>query len=466
MRDRRPVAPKESGWHYRRSLASRVTLLTTLAVALTIGVVALGAYVTVRVQMQATLDATLIERAEKAAEGEALAEISAELRIPSWAFGAADVRIAFLNKDGLTRSMDDGPSLHLGKPELAVARGTSSHSIRTIEAKGTNYRVVTVPTSDPGVALLIAQSLEGQERVLKRLGLVMFLFGVAGVILAAVFGWGVARNGLRPVRRLSRRVEEIARTEDLRPIEVEGTDEIARLSSSFNTMLAALQASRDRQRQLVGDAGHELRTPLTSLRTNLDLLLQADASGGMPAQARTELLEDVDAQINEMTQLIGDLVELGRDENAPHLVELVDLREVLSRAVSRARHRAPAVTFAIEADDWWVTGESAALERAVMNLLDNAAKWSPTAGTVHITLHDGVLTVRDEGPGIAEEDLPKVFDRFYRSRESRAMPGSGLGLAIVWQTAQRHSGTVAAANSPGGGAAMTLTLPGRTLQQT
>jgi two-component system sensor histidine kinase MprB len=454
-----------SGWHYRRSLASRVTLLTTIAVALTVGMVALGAYITVRVQMQATLDASLISRAERAAEGRALAEISKEFQIPSWAFGAADVRILFLNKDGIARTMDNGPRMELGQPELAVARGLSPHSIRTVKAEGENYRVVTVPTSDPGVALVIAQSLDGQERVLGRLGLVMFLFGASGVILAGAFGWGVARNGLRPVRRLSRRVEEIARTEDLRPIEVEGNDEIARLGSAFNVMLAALEASRDRQRQLVGDAGHELRTPLTSLRTNLDLLLQADASGGMAPESRAELLEDVDAQINEMTQLIGDLVELGRDENAAHLVELVDLGEVLSRAVSRARRRAPAVTFAVDADDWWVTGESAALERAVMNLLDNAAKWSPPDGTVHVSLKDGVLTVRDEGPGIAEEDLPKVFDRFYRSTESRAMPGSGLGLAIVWQTAMRHSGSVAAANSPDGGAVMTLRLPGRTLQQ-
>ncbi|MDT0203406.1 HAMP domain-containing sensor histidine kinase [Nocardioides sp. AE5] len=458
-------AATPAGWHYRRSLASRVTWLTTIAVALTVGMVAIGAYITVRVQMQDTLDSALLERAERAAEGRALAELTAELRIPSWAFGAADVRIAFLNKDGLVRTMDDGPTLRLGSPELEVANGSREHSIRTIEAGDVRYRVVTVPTSDPGVALLIAQSLDGQERVLGRLGLVILLFGAAGVILAALFGWGVARNGLRPVRRLTSRVEEIARTEDLRPIEVEGTDEIARLGSSFNTMLAALEASRARQRQLVGDAGHELRTPLTSLRTNLDLLLQADAAGGMPADARAELLSDVDAQITEMTQLIGDLVELGREENAPHLVELVDMREVLSRAVSRARRRAPAVTFDIDAEDWWVTGESAALERAVMNLLDNAAKWSPAGATVRVGLHQGVLTVRDEGPGIAEEDLPKVFDRFYRSKESRAMPGSGLGLAIVWQTAQRHSGTVSAANAPDGGAVMTLALPGRTIQQ-
>lgn len=428
-------------------------------------VLALGAYVTVRMQMQATLDASLVDRAEGAAKTPTLSELTVEMRWPSWAFGAADVRIAFVRQDGKTWSIDDGPSFSLGHPELEVARGERDHSIRTISAGDTKYRVVTVPTKDDGVALVIAQSLDSQERVLGRLGIVMLLFGIAGVIAAGVAGWGVARNGLRPVRRLTSLVEEIARTEDLTPIEVEGNDEIARLSSAFNTMLLALEASRERQRQLVGDAGHELRTPLTSLRTNLDLLLMADEAGGMAPEARAELLDDVRAQIEEMTQLIGDLVELGRDEHAPHQVELVDLKEVLDRAIARVRRRASTIEFDVAADDWWVTGESAALERAVMNLLDNAAKWSPTDGTVTVRLSGGVLTVADQGPGISPEDLPHVFDRFYRSTESRSMPGSGLGLSIVRQTAVRHSGSVEATNLPEGGACLVLRLPGRILQR-
>ena len=464
----RRQGPATSGdltrWHYRRSLASRVTLLTTFAVGLTVAVLALGAYVTVRMQMQASLDTSLLDRAELAAQRPTLSELTAERRVPSWAFGAADVRIAFINAERKAWSIDDGPVLKLGNPEIDVAKGTEAHSIRTIEAGSTRYRVVTVPTRDKGVALVIAQSLTPQETVLDRLGIVMLLFGMAGVIAAGVAGWGVARNGLRPVRRLTSVVEDIARTEELRPIEVEGNDEIARLSSAFNTMLAALEASRERQRQLVGDAGHELRTPLTSLRTNLDLLLQADASGGMPAEARAELLDDVGAQIEEMTTLIGDLVELGRDEHAPHQVELVDLKDVLDRAIARVRRRASSIEFDVDAEDWWVTGEPAGLERAVMNLLDNAAKWSPPNGTVTITLCGGVLTVCDQGPGIAEDDLPFVFDRFYRSTESRSMPGSGLGLSIVRQTAVRHSGSVEVSNLPDGGACLTLTLPGRTLQ--
>ncbi|MDN5896365.1 MAG: HAMP domain-containing histidine kinase [Nocardioides sp.] len=446
-------------WHYRRSLASRVILLTTFTVGITVAVLALGAYVTVRVQMQAALDASLLNRAERAASEETLANLT-QSEVPSWMLGAADVRMIFVTKDRHWLSVDGGPTLELGQPELDVAAGKDAQSIRTIRAGDIQYRVVTVPAAD-GTALVLAQSLDSRMTVLDRLGIVMLLFGVAGVIAAGLAGWGVARNGLRPVRRLTYAAEEIARTEDLKPITFEGNDEIARLASAFNSMLAALAASRDRQRQLIGDAGHELRTPLTSLRTNLDLLLQADQAGGMEPEARAELLEDVGAQIEEMTTLIGDLVELARDEHAAHVVTTVSLPEILERCVARARRRAPTVSFDVRADEWWVIGEPGTLERATMNLLDNAVKWSPEDGVVRVRLHHGTLTVADQGPGIAESDLPRVFDRFYRSTESRSMPGSGLGLSIVRQTAIRHSGWVDATNLPGSGACLTMTLPGR-----
>jgi two-component system sensor histidine kinase MprB len=430
-----------------------------MAVGLAVAFVALGAYVTVRMQMQATLDASLLDRAERAARTPALSQLSTTFRLPSWALGAADVRIVFITSQGQARSVDGGPTLELGRPELEVASGERASSTRTIRAEDTRYRVVTVRAGS-SQALVIAQSLAPQDRVLERLGIVMLLFGGAGVITAGLAGWAVARNGLRPVRRLTAAVEDIARTEQLTPIVVEGNDEVARLSSAFNSMLAALAASRDRQRQLVADAGHELRTPLTSLRTNLDLLAQADAAGGMPPEARAELLDDVRAQIAELTTLIGDLVELARDEPLTHVVEQVDLATVVDHAVARVRRRAPAVEFVTDTDPWWVVGEPAALERAVTNLLDNASKWSPPGGTVRTRLFGGVLTVTDDGPGIADEDLPHIFDRFYRSRESRAMPGSGLGLSIVRQVAERHSGSVVATRSPEGGACLTLRLPG------
>ena len=449
------------GLHYRRSLASRVTLLATIAVGLAVAFVAAAAFITVRVQMHDTLDDSLLRRADAAADSSTLSSLSAE-RIPSWALGAADIRIAFITADRPYRaiSADQGPTLELGKPELEVAGSQSAYSIRTVTAEGVRYRVVAVPAADPYSALVLAQSLEPTERTLSKLGIVLLLFGAAGVIAAAFAGWAVARNGLRPVRRLTDAAEDIARTEKLDPIEFEGNDEIARLASAFNAMLAALSASRDRQRQLVADAGHELRTPLTSLRTNLDLLVQADKRGGLSETSRNELLDDVRFQIEELTTLIGDLVELARDEPLPVTVEAVDLAEITDRAVSRVRRRASSLEFDVHTNPWWVTGEPHALERSITNLLDNAAKWSPPLGVVTVTLDQGTLTVADQGHGIAEEDLPHVFDRFYRSRESRTLPGSGLGLAIVRQIAERHGGVVRAGRWDDGGAAFWLEIPG------
>jgi two-component system sensor histidine kinase MprB len=453
------------GLHYRRSLASRVTLLATIAVGLAVAFVAAAAFITVRVQMYETLDESLLKRASAAAESEALSVLTSR-NVPSWMLGAADVRIGFIDEAGRLSSVDRAAdSVDLGAPEIAVARGQVRYSLRTIATEDGRYRVVAVPTQTPGIALVLAQSLESTERTLEKLGIVLLIFGAAGVIGAALAGWAVARNGLRPVRRLTTAAENIARTEQLDPIEVEGNDEIARLASAFNAMLAALSASRDRQRQLVADAGHELRTPLTSLRTNLDLLVQADRRGGLSETSREELLTDVRFQIEELTTLIGDLVELARDEPMPIAREAVDMAEIVDRAVARVRRRASSLDFDVHTNSWWVTGEPHALERAVTNLLDNAAKWSPPLGVVTVTLDEGTLMVADQGHGISEEDLPHVFDRFYRSKESRTMPGSGLGLSIVRQVVERHGGSVRAGRWDDGGAAFWLELPGSAEQQ-
>lgn len=459
------VTEPATRWHYRRSLASRVTLLTTIAVGLSVAFVALGAYVTTRVQLGNTLDASLLERAQQAATQTTLANV-VRAQIPPWALGAGDVRIAFVDLDETPQVIsydrgEDEAQIELGAQEAAVAEREEPYSLRTIEAGGERFRVVAVPAGQERQALVLAQTLAPQEKVLGKLGFVTVLFGLAGIVTAGMAGWGVATNGLRPVRRLTGAVETIARTEQLEPIPVEGDDEVARLATAFNQMLLALDHSRARQRQLVADAGHELRTPLTSLRTNIELLGQADAGGpDLPVEARAELLADVSAQIEELSQLVGDLVELARDEPLPSLVESLDLAEAVDHAVERVRRRAPGVTFLVEAQPWVVRGEPGTLERAVTNLLDNAAKWSPPDGTVRVSLAHGVLVVEDEGPGIAEHDLPHVFDRFYRSEESRAMPGSGLGLSIVAQAAARHAGTVHAERSAHGGARLVLALPG------
>jgi two-component system, OmpR family, sensor histidine kinase MprB len=447
-------------WHYRRSLASRVTMLTTIAVGVTVFFMAVGVYLTVRMQLQATLDDSLIERAESSTVEDVCGSPAGN--IPVAFLRAANVWVACFSEGPIGVASEKTP-FALGDPEAEVWQGEDHESIRTIKGidGDSRWRVVTVHR-ESGHTVILAQSLESQEAVLRKLGIVMFLFGAAGVIAAGMAGWAVAQGGLRPVRRLTAAVEEIARTEDLRPIPIEGDDEVARLATAFNQMLAALEASRARQRQLVADAGHELRTPLTSLRTNLDLLSQVDAGdgSGLPPGAREELLDDVRAQIEELTNLIGDLVELARDEPLTHLVEPVDLADLVDQASARVRRRALDVRLDVQTDPWFVVGEAGGLERAVTNLLDNAAKWSPPGGTVTVRLADGTLTVDDEGPGIAEEDLPHIFDRFYRSQESRAMPGSGLGLAIVRQVAERHAGTVEAGPSASGGARLTLQLPG------
>lgn len=469
-----PGRPTEGGdtdqprWHYRRSLASRVLLLTMIAVGLSTAVLAVGVYITVRLQLQGQLDESLRSRAEKVARYETL---GGPVNSAPYALGASDIRLLVVterNGQFLAEPYDGDPTSTrlIGSPEFDVASGDLDESVRTVRLETDTgleeYRVVTVAADEPGNAVVIAQSLASQQAVLARLGGISLLFGLLGVLGAGVAGWGVVRNGLRPVRRLTTRVEEIARTEKLDPLRVEGDDEIARLATAFNEMLLALGASRDRQRRLVTDAGHELRTPLTSLRTNVDLLIQADDDQvAIEPAAKAELLEDIRGQIDELTTLIGDLTELARDEPLAPVVGEVDLSELVDVSVARVRRRALERTLDVETESWLVVGEAPALERALTNLLDNAAKWSPTDGRITVRLRGGVLVVDDQGPGIAEADRERVFDRFWRAEESRSMPGSGLGLSIVRQVAERHSGTVHAEAAPGGGARLVLRLPGR-----
>lgn len=448
-------------WHYRRSLASRVALLTTLAVAASIAAMALGAFMVMRMQLQSSLDESLLNRAHLAAESTALSQATAQ-DVPAWMLGAADVRVIFITAERGVRSADNLPTFQLGRPELKVASGQSPSSIRTVlDDGGARYRVATVPAGS-GQALVLAQALESQDRTLRKLGTVMLVSGVLGILAAALSGWAVATNGLRPVRRLTQSVEKNAVHEDLRPLPVEGDDEIARLATAFNQMLGALAASRDRQRRLVADASHELRTPLTSLRTNLDLLAQADGADNhtaFPVEARRELLDDVRGQIEELTTLVGDLVMLAREEQPEASITTLDLAEVADRAVTRVRRRAAGVDFDVRLEPWTAQGDATGLERAITNVLDNAAKWSPAGGTITVRLASGVLTVDDQGPGISEADLPHVFERFWRSDESRSMPGSGLGLAIVRQVVDQHGGRVVVGEAPGGGTRVSLSIP-------
>lgn len=446
----------------RISLAARVTILTTVAVALVLSVVSAVFYVTVRSEFIGSVDQTLVKRANDAVDAGVTASSLNSTNAVSvqQMLNAMGIRVVFVNGgDLLTQKVSNVP---YGIPEQEVALGTRSQSARTVDAGGEPFRIVSIQTQ-PGQAFVLAQSMESTQRALDRLAVVLVLASAAGVAMSAMAGWAVASNGLRPVRRLTAATERIASTGEMEPIDVWGTrnDELARLTRSFNTMLRALGESQTRERQLIADAGHELRTPLTSLRTNIELLRQVtgDPERRLDAEAQRELMDDVRAQLDELTSLIGDLVELARDEPLHRDPEPLALDDIVEQSLTRVRLRAPGVTWDVSLDGSQVIGESQSLERAVTNLLDNAAKWSPPDGTITVRLDEGVLSIADEGPGIAEDDLPHVFQRFYRSTAARALPGSGLGLSIVQRAAERHGGSVEVASTLGDGSTFTLRLP-------
>ncbi|RAY14952.1 two-component sensor histidine kinase [Actinomadura craniellae] len=352
--------------------------------------------------------------------------------------------------------------------DVRVARGLDRQALHDGTATdGTPMRVLTRTLHPPPgraaepVTISIAVPLDQLHRSLDSLALLLAALAGLCVTGAAVIGLLLGRAALRPIDRLTRVVEHIARTEDLRiRIPDSGDDEIARLSRSFNTMTVALAAARDRQQQLIIDAGHELRTPLTSLRGNIDLLLRADQEGrSLPAHTRATLLGDLKAQMLELTSLVDDLLELAPPGDPPP-GDTVALHEVTRTALARARLRGPGLRFEQQLRPWYVHGDTAALERAVLNLLDNAIKFSPPGGTVTTRLSDGELTITDQGPGIADEDLPHVFDRFWRSPSARSLPGSGLGLSIVARAAHDTGGTIRLARPPDGGTTAHLSIPG------
>ncbi len=369
--------------------------------------------------------------------------------------------------DGEVLTSTSGRSqLPITKATRAVASGRRNAFFSDVDVHGTPVRVLTARAAD-GAAWQVALPLADLHSTLDHLRLVLAIVVLGGIALAAALGLLVSRAALAPVRRLTGAAERVARTQDLgHRIAPGGHDELGRLSASFNTMLAALERSRLAQRQLVSDASHELRTPLTSIQANLDALA---LGAQLPAEERARVLAAAQAQLQELTVLVGDLVDLSKNEVEEIEVEAVRLDLAVTTAIERARLHAPRCSFELDAEPCLVRAAPARLDRAIANLLDNAIKWTPgatrgdssarPAAPVEVRVRDGTVQVRDHGPGIAEEDLPRVFDRFYRAPAARGRPGSGLGLAIVRQTAEAHGGTVHAANDPGGGARLTLELP-------
>jgi len=443
------------------SFRARLTLAVALAVAIAVAATSAITYALVRNELRGQVDDALRERVGVPLRvGTNHDTGEPELDLPENRFGGAAGITQLVTADG-TAIVPPGSTVDLPVTERArlTAAGDNGPFFADADVSGTHLRVYTVPVNRPGLALQIARPLDEVDAALDRIRVLLFLIAAVGIALAAGLGLVVAKAVLAPVQRLTRTAEEVSETRDLsRRIDASGNDELSRLAATFNTMLGALEDSARAQRQLVSDASHELRTPLTSLRTNIEVLARDEA---LPPGDREQLLRDVTEQLTEMTALIAELVELARGDQAPTDPEDVRLDLVTADAIERTRRNRPGVTFKAALEPSLIRGVPATVERAVSNLLDNAAKWSPAGGDIEVTVSDGELTVRDHGPGIDDADLPFVFDRFYRAPAARGMPGSGLGLAIVRQVAEAHGGTVVADHADGGGTLMRLTLHGK-----
>ena len=446
-----------------RPLHDRLTALISAAVAGAVAVTGIAAYVITTVAVYDQLDRELVDIAAVTSNWIS-GDIESMGGLNSDALATANVTVLLIRSDNRTIAPPGATTVLVPTArEMAVARTQTGSSARTgVDTEGNPYRIVAVPLTDGTnhYALVLGRPLEATDEILRILAFSLLTFGLLAVLVAGAIGWVIARSGLEPIQRLTEAVIRVTETDEPEAIEPGGMDELTDLTRSFNTMMGTLASSRDRQRRLIADAGHELRTPLTSLRTNVELLIADDRQGMLPAGARGEILRDIAAQLGEFTQLIGDLVHLSREDKVEPHPEPIDLRDVVNSALTRARRRGPGLYFDVELEPFFLVGEPDTLERAITNLLDNAVKFSPPGGTVTVRLAGDRVRIADQGPGIAEADLPHVFDRFYRSDQARNTPGSGLGLSIVAQTIKAHGGWVKAGQADTGGAEFTIRLPG------
>jgi two-component system sensor histidine kinase MprB len=346
-------------------------------------------------------------------------------------------------------------SLPVSKRAVEVARARRGSYFTDADVRGAHLRML-VTSLGAGYGLIVARSLSEVDSALSVLAWGLGVTCLVGILLAAIVGAVVARGALRPVRSLTDTAERISHTHDLgERIETGGDDELSRLGTSFNAMLDSLDGAIRSQRRLVSDASHELRTPLTSLRTNIDLLRQSVA---LSDRDRGRLLRDVGNEIEELTALVANIVDLARGSQRDLHLRPVRLDELAEVVVRRAEARYTGLTFALDAEPTTVVGDPEELDRAIWNLVENAAKWSNGGGGIELRVADGEVSVRDHGPGIPAADRPFIFDRFYRSEASRGHPGSGLGLAIVRQIAETHGGRVEVQEADGGGTRFRLSL--------
>jgi two-component system sensor histidine kinase MprB len=458
------------------SLRTRMVLVAGVAVAIAVVAVAVASYEGTRSQLQSQVDQSLqslIDRPlanigfgshggpsplpqggppESRRDGRDPDEGLGFEGIPPQAFGGASGTFTLFKRGGGTY-VPQGQAYEIPSTPAIRALAASGHGrfFTNMRVKGTHIRVLAVGIEDRG-ALAVALPLTTVDNALRSQLVLVLVIGGGGILLAALLGFLVARTALAPIARFTRQTESIAanpeRIEHQR-LDVLGSDELARLATTFNRTLDALERSVAAQRNLVADASHELRTPIATIRANLQLMRDEQL---LSPEDRAALRADVIEELDELTALVGDVVELARGNKPSGAAGDVRLDEVVREALERARRRAPGLSFQQVIEPTLVRGEADRISRAVTNLLDNATKWSPEGGTIEVSLHDGTVTVRDHGPGFKAEDLPFVFDRFHRASEARSKPGSGLGLAIVRQAAEAHDGFAEAANAPDGGA--------------
>jgi two-component system sensor histidine kinase MprB len=437
------------------SFRVRLTLLCVLAVAVTVVLASVVSYFAVSNRLHDQTDNSVRSDATR------LAKLPVpEIALPYFGLPTPNsrdyMRVTFA--DGRSQAPPNQPiAIPESRTDVAIARGNPRFALRDVHVDGQHLRIASTTARD-GRSVQFAQAVDDVDATISDLRTTLLIVAAFSILVAALLALIVARASLRPVARLTRAAERVAATQDLAAaIDVRRRDELGRLASSINAMLAALDTSREQQRELIRDASHELQTPLTSLQTNVEVLAGQPA---VPEPERRRLLTDISQQVAELTVLMDNLVELARDTDTPtEETADLDLDRLVSAAVDRARLRAPDVTIHLDLEPTRIEGRRQQLERALVNVLDNACKWSPEGGTVEVALHDGTVTVRDHGPGVDAQDLPRVFDRFYRADAARAMPGSGLGLAIVRRVVDGHGGNVTLEPAPGGGTIVRLHLP-------
>ncbi|MEU2726594.1 ATP-binding protein [Streptomyces griseoviridis] len=361
---------------------------------------------------------------------------------------------------------------HPGLPVTAADRAVAGDRAagRIVEHKDVDvaedvYRVATVSLGDGRGAVQVAQEFSDTEDLLRALQQRTLILMAAVVTAAGLFGWWLARRITRRLIILTSAAEDVARTRRLGiEVPVTGHDEVGRLGRAFDRMLGRLAQSEEDQRRLVQDAGHELRTPLTSLRTNISLLRRIDE---LPPATRLDLVADLSQEARELTDLVNELVDLaaGQSDNEPP--QRVDLADIAEDVAGLARRRTGRDITVTASGDTGTDGRPAMLTRAISNLVENAAKFDPDRGgpiEIDVTgpARPGAVRVAvlDRGPGIAECDLVRVFDRFYRAADARSLPGSGLGLSIVREVALAHGGAPFALRREGGGSVIGFTVGG------